>query len=110
MPNLLLVCLGFFHKSDVGGVGGANSRNKSRCIVPQIRSECKRWLCNVVVDFLQSNTCVPDLFPNDGHAQVEEDDAVASGAQHFHKVPKIATCQSHFKAKVSSALPVEESR
>ncbi len=45
--------------------------------------------------FLQSITCVPDLFPNDGHAQVEEDDAVASGAQHFHKVPKIATCQSY---------------
>ena len=63
--------------------------NKSRCLVPLIRPECKRWLCNVVVDFLESNnTCVPDLLPNDGHAQVEEDDAVASGAQHFHKVPK----------------------
>jgi hypothetical protein len=32
-------------------------------------------------------TCVPDLLPNDGHAQVEEDDAVASRAEHFHKVP-----------------------
>ncbi len=54
--------------------------------------------------FSQSITCVPDLFPNDGHPQVEKDDAVASGAQHFHKVPKIAICQSHFKPKVSILL------
>ena len=34
-------------------------------------------------------TGMPDLLPDDSHAQVEEDDAVAGGTHHFYKVPAI---------------------